>query len=192
MNFLRPEELPEDCKTCPDLLERAKYFASVQYIGKIYYIPITPHTAKILGLITTRLPTKEECPFSKEQSIDKFFQDQIAALYLQVRDTIGSEIYQNLSTEIKKGFEGFFEKNLDIAIINKLDQKLLPDKKVETELKNTEKSNKSIPDWDTVEKEVFGNNNFSGMSLSELANHAGGAEVYRYIVKYLKKNNLFI
>ena len=126
ITFIRTEALPKDCKTSPALMEKTKYFVEIQYVGITYYIPITPHTAKVLGLPTRRPPTNKEMFFEKEQSIERFCRDFIAAIYLQTRDTVGQEIYERLHREIQAGLEKMFSQGLSDAIEKGIDQKLLP------------------------------------------------------------------
>ena len=124
--FIKTENQPKDCHTSPDMMERAKYFADVLYIGRHYYLPVVPHTAKMLGLVTTRPPTRKEMGFNREQSLERFFQDMIAAVYLQTRDTVGDEIKGHLSQEIHDQFETMFANGLSKTVDAKLDKALLP------------------------------------------------------------------
>jgi hypothetical protein len=58
--------------------------------------------------------------------LEGFLQDIVAAVYLQVRDTVGAEIHRQLSTDIKDQFEKIFSERLEQVIEQKFEQKQLP------------------------------------------------------------------
>ena len=62
--------------------------------------------------------------YKKERDAEEFIQTIAMALYLQVRDTVGSEIHDTLSREIQEQFQNLFSKNLGIQIQSQLDQRM--------------------------------------------------------------------
>ncbi len=64
---------------------------------------------------------------------EDFFRDVIIAVYMQIRDSIGADIHQQLSEQIKDGFENIFNDSLSKTITKKLNQKMLPEKKKEND-----------------------------------------------------------
>lgn len=114
---IKKEDLPEDSHMSPDLLENHKEFISIKFYGKPYYIPL-PASRKLGKLIVQE----------NETEFERYIQFIISALYLQVRDTVGSEIHGRLSREIEEGLNKMFSQNLGRAVMERLDQKLLPGK----------------------------------------------------------------
>jgi hypothetical protein len=122
MRIFEKDQLPPGIKLCPDLIERAEFFIEIKYLGYRYYIPITKKAMKVLKI--TRRDLNSE--FLLNTRMEGFFQDIVASIYLQIRDTIGAEIHRQLSEEIKSGFENLFSNNLEKLISNKFEQKQLP------------------------------------------------------------------
>jgi hypothetical protein len=117
MKIIMRHELPEDCELCPDILNKYREFAEIQYMGKNYYIPIPD--GKLLKFLDSN--------FNMDMKLEDYFRQIIAALYLQVRDTVGSEVYRQTSDDLKSFLETMFSENLSKTITNKLNEKLLID-----------------------------------------------------------------
>jgi hypothetical protein len=128
LEFIKTSDLPPECKTCDDMKERAHYFTVIKYLGTDYYIPVTPHIAKFLGFPIRHGPDVGTLPRGRDSAVYRFFQDLIAAVYLQVRDTVGNEIKEELGSQISEGFEKFFSGNLSRMVDDKLNGKLLENK----------------------------------------------------------------
>ena len=64
--------------------------------------------------------------FNDKILLENFIRDIINSVYLQVRDTVGSSIYRELSEDIKGGLEELFKKQLSVAIDNKFEQHTIP------------------------------------------------------------------
>lgn len=124
MEFIPLKKLPPDIELSQNIKERAEAFFKIQYLGHYYYIPVTKELSRILkklGIIA-KDGTKS---FDNEQLIEIFIRDLIASVYLQIRDTVGTEIYATLSGEIKTGLEQMFSSRLSGTVTEKLNQKLL-------------------------------------------------------------------
>ena len=110
------QELPEDIPISPDLKKRARYFFVVQFLGPRYYIPATFELIKLfkaMGITIKKIENGYRVePYKKAAYAETFIQDLIASLYMQARDTVGKEVYEKLSREIKDGLEGMFQKRL--------------------------------------------------------------------------------
>jgi len=120
-DIIPTDSLPSDAKLSDDIKKRSKYFIRVQYLGKSYYIPITKETRKIFQLKINKKSIK--IAFSQKQRVETLLRDIIASIYLQTRDTVGTEIYRELSIEIKNGLENMFQERLFANIENKFNQK---------------------------------------------------------------------
>lgn len=121
IKFLNKSELPEDVKISDDMKNRAKFYVTL--FGTDYYIPIT-HGIKKIFKISIRKGVVS-IPFDEEQILEDLLRDTIAAVYFQVRDTVGEEICSTLSREIKDQFKELYEKNLKKTITEGLAQKML-------------------------------------------------------------------
>jgi hypothetical protein len=117
--------LPKDISLSPDLKDRARYFFVIQHLGIKYYIPATFELIKFLKAMGV---TIKKCdngyliePYKKAAYAETFFRDFIAAIHLQIRDTVGSEVYNTLSQEIHNGLEKMFQKRLSEDISKSLE-----------------------------------------------------------------------
>jgi len=50
-----------------------------------------------------------------------YLRDVTLALYIQVRDTVGAEVYQRLSEDINKSFSKLIEDKLSVAVMERMD-----------------------------------------------------------------------
>jgi hypothetical protein len=116
------DNLPPDAKMSDDLKQRAEFFMEVQFLGVKYYVPFTKEAKKIFGVSSTKSLLES---FIKSNRLEKLFRDLIASVYLQIRDTVGSEIKHDLSEGIKNSFEKMFSERLEQTINNKFEQKQL-------------------------------------------------------------------
>ena len=123
------KRLPKGIELSPDIRERAEGYIVIMRFGTNYYVPITKELKKNLGI--KRRGKKFFFKFDHSYyRIDKMLRDIIAGVYLQVRDTIGADIHQQISAELSKGFEKLFENAIEGKINNKF-QKLLPYEKLQ-------------------------------------------------------------
>jgi len=119
---MQVEKLPDDVKLSPHIIGMSEGFVRVQFYGNDYYVPITKDLRKLLGIkIKNGLLVLS---YKKEKLLQDYFRHFIDAIYLQLRDTIGAQVYEDLSEEIKKSFEDVFVKSLDNSIIQRLNQKM--------------------------------------------------------------------
>jgi hypothetical protein len=114
------DNLPPDAILSDDLKQRAEFFMEAQFLGIKYYIPITKKSKKALGISSIK---NLEGSFKKSNQLEGLFQDLIAAVYLQIRDTVGAEIKHELSRDIKNSFEKIFSDRLGLIIEQKFEQK---------------------------------------------------------------------
>ena len=104
---IKKSELPEYVSVSPHHLEQCKELAVISHFGNKYYIPLTPMISKLLT----------------HNCAEEIIRDIIGATYIQIRDTVGREIHQQLSGQIGEGFEKLFEK----ALFKEINQRLLKD-----------------------------------------------------------------
>ena len=121
-DFVR--KLPKDVPISNHIKERAEGYMKVSLFGILYYIPITKEVKKLFKI---KRRGKEFIfdSYKKEQRFKKFVRDIITSVYLQIRDTVGSEIHSQLRTQIEDGFGKMFANLIDKKI-NQGFQKLLP------------------------------------------------------------------
>lgn len=117
-------KLPKDVPTSPHLIEKAKAWFEIMLSGKDYYVPLTKEFQKLLKI--KKINGEYKMPsYKSEKHVHDALQDMVHGIYLQIRDTIGSEIHYELSSQIKKDFEKLFSNKLENAI-NAGFQKRLP------------------------------------------------------------------
>jgi hypothetical protein len=117
-------ELPANVPTSPDLKERALAWIEFRSIGGTYYAPITKEAKKLLGLHTVL--GKLVLSYDQINLLEKYVHDIYWALYIEIRDTVGSEIHDSISEDIKKQFHNMFSKKLGDTIEKGLDKRLMP------------------------------------------------------------------
>lgn len=110
--IIKKKDLPKSVSLSQHLLEKCKDLVEIHFIGTKYYIPITEDIEKII-----KRGRFGNVPLIRNAD---FFQDIINSVYLQIRDTIGSEIHSQLSQQIEEGFSTLF--NLPLA--KKIDEQL--------------------------------------------------------------------
>jgi len=121
MDYVR--ELPDDVELSPYLKERSNGYLRVQHSGKSYYIPLTKEMKKVFKISRkkdTLMFGKTETQFSDMVSVI------IDAVYLQVRDTVGSEVKSSIMDEIKNRIDNLLAPKLGKEIDDRLNRKLLP------------------------------------------------------------------
>ena len=126
LELIKTENLPEDAQVCEDIKNRALYFMAIMYSGYRYYIPLTGEIKKMLGIsIRTFRDGKARPVNCDEFKIDKGLRDIIHSVYLQIRDTVGAEIHDEISRQVSDGLQKMFQVHLARAIDKELDKKLL-------------------------------------------------------------------
>ena len=118
------DTLPEGVSLSEDLRKRALCYVPIQLFGRTYYVPLTLHMVRTLGGTRKKGGSIVFNTYKKERDAEEFIQTIAMALYLQVRDTVGSEIHDTLSREIQEQFQNLFSKNLGIQIQSQLDQRM--------------------------------------------------------------------
>jgi len=137
--LVKTEDLPQDVSTSEHLKNSAKYFVPILYFGREYYLPLTKEIKKVLGISICTINGKPTVIRCDELKIEEGLRDIIAAVYLQIRDTVADEVFSSLSKEITEGFKKLFEQNLATAIHTRLDGKLLfDDTKKDTQPKSSD------------------------------------------------------
>lgn len=96
------DKLPENAQVSPDAIEKAEYFADVMVFGKHYYVPLTEEIKKIDQVTGLR--------------------DIIAAVYYQIRDTVGGEIERSIMGEIKEGLDKYLSEGIADKVRRKMDE----------------------------------------------------------------------
>lgn len=119
MDIIRVEKVKEDL--CQDLKERHPDWAKVLYFGHSYFVPVPK---KLRNLFKHVHPAKGH---SVDQYLEDYLRDVIHALFLQVRDSVGSEVESELTRQIKDGFEKMFQDQLGKLVQQKMAAQL-PDR----------------------------------------------------------------
>jgi len=121
-------KLPKDVELSPDIRERAEAYFEIMNYGRYYYVPITKEVKKLFGL---KRKGKEIIfkSFNQNRRIYKFLHDVISGIYLQIRDTVGSEIHQEISQQITGEIEKRLDRPLWKEIERRFDKKLTFDSK---------------------------------------------------------------
>ena len=83
----------------------------IRYMGIRYYVPITKEFKKEFKVKRCK-QRYEFLSYKSEKRIEDFLRDIISSVYLQIQDTIGSEIYQQLNRNLEQGFSKLFEIHL--------------------------------------------------------------------------------
>ena len=122
--MIKKIKLPKNVELSKDLKERAIGYFEVMLYGIKYYIPFTKEMKKVLHI----KKEKDKWKVPNETKLSRMLQTIISAIYLQLRDTIGAEIHQELDRELRNTFSGLFEKYINNKIDKKF-KKLLPYKK---------------------------------------------------------------
>jgi hypothetical protein len=117
------KKLPKDVPLSPHLQQSAMGFIVIQLYGLKYYIPLTKEFKKLFK-IKRRKNKFIFSSYKSERQIEEFLRDVIASIYLQIRDTVGSEIHLQLNEEIKSGFTNLFANILEKKITDEFQKKL--------------------------------------------------------------------
>jgi len=112
----------EDAKTSLDLQERADGFFRILNGGIEYHIPVTKEMKKLLKL-KRRDKTIEFPTHKSSYMVEHMLRDIISAVYLQLRDTVGSEIKEDLMTELKDSIGKMLSKKFDNVIEERMTEK---------------------------------------------------------------------
>jgi hypothetical protein len=119
--IIKKKDLPKYVSLSQHLLEQCEELVEVDFIGTKYYIPITEDVEMII----------RRGQFGHMNMIKNadLFQDIINSMYLQIRDTVGSEIHSQLSQQIEEGFSTLFNLSLAKKINEQLNKALPPPKR---------------------------------------------------------------
>jgi len=145
------KDLPSYVKMSKHLLDRCVFVLEVDLFGRPYYIPITKEVEQVIKF---KEPFKNGVTLADNTGI---IRDVINALYLQMRDTVGSEIHQQLSNQIEEGFSKLFELPLAKEISKRLNEQLPPhDEQPNDEKKRLDKLEAKVSVFEdyTIEKIV--------------------------------------
>ena len=111
----------------PDLQSRALCFVPVRVLGVEYFVPITKEVKKSFGLKIHTLNNKIELEFKTqpdEQRFLKIMWDIAHIMYLQVRDTVGHEIEEHLSDQLKTSLADTFQSLISNKVRKQIEDKL--------------------------------------------------------------------
>ena len=116
--IINKKDLPKSISLSQHLLSRCTEVIEIDLFGREYYIPITEDIDRIIKRGT----------FGNINLIRNadLFQDIINSVYLQIRDTVGSEIHSQLSQQIEEGFAKLFHLPLAKEINKQLNMALPP------------------------------------------------------------------
>ena len=134
ITILKKNKLPKNIPMSQYLKEQALGYFCIQFYGVHYYIPFTKDMKKVLKI----KKEKEYWNIPNELNLDDMLRTIVDSIYLQVRDTVGSEIHRDLDAELRETFSGLFENYLSNKIEDKF-KKLLPYKKGKNEEKESKK-----------------------------------------------------
>ena len=122
MEFIKSKDIPKDAHVTKYMRSKAKFFIGIMLFGITYYIPVTENIKRILGIkVVKATPVITE---GKALELEKFIRDIVACVLNQVSDTVGSEVYSNLSNEIKEYFERFYTKKLAFKIDSEMKKRI--------------------------------------------------------------------
>lgn len=123
ITFVR--EKPGGAQLSDYLCEKAEGYVVVMLYGKDYCIPLTPDIKKVCGISRQG----DRLIFKKGDSLKfgKMLQSIVDAVYLQVRDTVGSEITKSLSGQLNEFLEDRFEGAIGNVVSDQLTRGMLPE-----------------------------------------------------------------
>ena len=128
------KKLPKDVELSEHLKSQAECYIEIMHFGVRYYVPVTKEFKKIFKIRKRKGYYYFE-DYKLGSNMRAMLQDIISGVYLQIRDSIGAELHQQLSSEIKSGFakmfDGFLGKKIETGLNNKLliEQKPKPPRK---------------------------------------------------------------
>jgi tRNA U54 and U55 pseudouridine synthase Pus10 len=121
------KDLPKDVELSEYLREKAgnRGYISIFLYGQTYYVPISKEIKKILGKYKIYKESSINC---ENPHIEEALRTITDAVYLQVRETVGCEVYEDLHRELSETFEALYEDHLRQKIDEKLKTKRIGDK----------------------------------------------------------------
>jgi hypothetical protein len=124
MEFVRVREVKTELS--PHLLERSKgWLLSVMHGGITYYIPVSTEMKKVFGIhIENGKPVFDS--YKQEFRLDYVLGDIVGSVYLQIRDTVGSEIATDLHQQLEDSFSKMFENVISDKVEKEFNKKLPP------------------------------------------------------------------
>ena len=123
------KSLPKGVPTCSDQQDRAHGFVGILYSGHTYWLPITKEMKRLFG-ISLRAGNIVFKKDDDKYDFEKAVREIVHAVYLQIRDTVGSEIEQALMTEIRDGFSQMLFKQVADRVDASLTKALPPPQKI--------------------------------------------------------------
>lgn len=112
-----------DHQLCKHLSDKAEGYIKVQLSGGWYWIPVTRDMKKFFGM--TRNGNHITCgSYNRDQAFENSMKDTAWAIYLQMRDVIGSEIKNELSDELQEGFAKMFESKIGKVVDTKINERM--------------------------------------------------------------------
>ena len=126
MDFVRTKDVKTELS--PYLLERSKgWLLSVMHGGISYYIPVSTEMKKVFGIhIENGKPVFDS--HARGFRLDDVLCDIIDSVYLQIRDTVGSEIATDLHQQLEDSFSKMFENVISSKVEKELNHRLPPPK----------------------------------------------------------------
>lgn len=110
MRLIEAKDLPKGVA----IRDNAKIYIEIMHFGNYYYIPVINKVKKFFDI--KRYRGELQIVSDDGLLLEKFIREIINAVYLQVRDTIGEDVYRTLSGEIKEGLEEMYSAKLLKAI----------------------------------------------------------------------------
>lgn len=110
--IIKKNDIPKGIALSKHLLDKCDEVIVIQFLGVSYYIPITDDINRIIKRRMFGCYTLVE-------NAD-LFQDIINSVYLQIRDTIGIDIHDQLSRQIEEGFSKLFR----LPLAKRIDEQL--------------------------------------------------------------------
>ncbi len=121
MDIITYSKIPAEYRKTLSLYIREKalaYFIILLY-GLKYYIPLTVGLKKLLRIKKVKnnfiFPS-----YKAERLLEDFLRTVVDSLYLQVRDTVGTEVHRELDSELRESFSKLFENFLVKKVESKM------------------------------------------------------------------------
>lgn len=120
--------IPNGVPISEDIKERSLAYMVVLLFGHRYYVPITKHVKKVLGLKIR--DGKIVYPgFDKENAIENMFRDVIQMVMMQVRHDLASQVEDSIMQEVREGFDKLMRPQLEKILEQKIIIPALPEGK---------------------------------------------------------------
>jgi len=122
MDFVREKDVPVELSNY--IRERSKgWFFSVLHDGTHYYIPVSTEMKKVFGIhIVNGKPIFDS--HKRGFRLEDVLGDIVGSIYLQIRDTVGSEIATDLHKQMEDSFSKMFEKVISDKVEKEFNKKL--------------------------------------------------------------------